>query len=42
MTVKSERSCWCVARTALGVVVATIAVVYLFGGFDPVIVASIR
>ncbi len=35
MNVVQARSCWGVARTALTVFLLGVAVVYLFGGFDP-------
>ncbi len=35
MNMVQSRSCWGVARTALTVFLLGVAVVYLFGGFDP-------
>ncbi|MEP9353192.1 hypothetical protein ABLE93_06280 [Xanthobacter sp. KR7-65] len=30
-----RRSCWGVARTALAVFLVAVAIVYLYGGFEP-------
>lgn len=40
MTVSNERSCWCFARPTIAVFVVAICLIYLFGGFEPTMVAS--
>lgn len=42
MAVKTERSCWGIARLSFGVFLAAIVLVYLFGGFEPIAVVASR
>ncbi|WP_341988546.1 hypothetical protein [Azorhizobium sp. AG788] len=39
MSVATNRSCWCFARLALTAFGLGIAIVYVFGGFDPNFIA---
>lgn len=40
MTTSTERSCWCFARRTIAVFLVAICLVYLFGGFEPTLVAG--
>lgn len=40
MAVTTERSCWGIARLTLSVFLLAIVLAYLFGGFEPAVMAS--
>jgi hypothetical protein len=40
MTTSTDRSCWCFARRMIAVFLVAICLVYLFGGFEPTLVAG--